>query len=212
MKYAPFLIFVLLIFINCKKDISDSSKETISRKDKFLVESDRDVESLDSTIIADFEDLEMIQVRIFPSFDQGHSIRFNKRDRKIEFFQITQKLNRTEDYYRIPEEEREYHLNLFMKKNSSKNFQTEITKEEEELILKEWSKLKQANYKAKKVKMMDGASFYTEIYERDTIALINTNSPSSHHTKLIKTLFDLSEKYAKDSITIRNINRLKEYL
>lgn len=99
-----------------------------------------------------------------------------------------------------------------MKKNSSKNFHQEITPKEEQLILKNWAEFKKAGYKFKNVESLDGAEFYTSIYERDTIVYVNTNSPSNNQTKLLKALFELCEKYAKDSITKRNINYLKGYL
>ncbi|HLV23892.1 MAG TPA: hypothetical protein VKY36_03840 [Moheibacter sp.] len=214
------ILFVLLIItlINCKDrnlnstENSSEIEEFTEKKDKFLVEAERDVESLDSTISIDFKKLQKIQVRIFPSFDQGHSISFDSRDRKISFFQITQNLNRTVNYYKIPEEEREYHLYEFMKNNSSKNFQKEISQEEEQNILKDWATFKKANYQFKNIEQFDGAEFFTSIYEKDTILYVNTNSPSSHQTKLLKNLLDLCAKYAEDSITKRNISSLKEYL
>ncbi|MBA5630448.1 hypothetical protein [Moheibacter lacus] len=213
MKNLVLFVLIILSFANCREDKTTNSVEQLSyKKDKYLVESQRDVESLDSLIEVENDDLERIRIRIFPSFEQGHSITYSTRDHKIGFYQITQTLNRTEDYYKIPEGKREYHLYEFMKKNSSQNFQHEIMKEEEKVILKHWEAFKKANYQFKNVEMMDGAEFFTSIYERDTIVYVNTNSPSTHQTKLLKTLFELCEKYTEDSITKRNISRLKEYL
>ena len=214
----PFIFsFLILTICACKKEesqFSDSNSVVVNsnKKSKFSVEAERDVESLDSSIKINHSDLQKIRVRIYPSFAQDHALTYNSGKREIAFFQISQTLNRTDDYYKIPEEEREYHLYKFMKKNSSKNFQAVITQEEEQLILKEWFQFKKANYQFKNVETLDGAEFFMSIYERDTIVYANTNSPSSHHEKLIKTLLYLSEKYTKDSITIRNIQSLKEYL
>jgi dissimilatory sulfite reductase (desulfoviridin) alpha/beta subunit len=216
MKFC-FSIFLLLLFISCKDEkqpSQDSSyyEDYSNKKNKRWIESERDVETQDSSIQVDPTDLELIRIRIYPSFAQDHAITYSTLDRKLSFYQISQKLNRTEDYYKIPEEEREYHLYQFMKKNSSKNFHQEITPKEEQIILKYWAEFKKAKYQFKNIEQMDGAEFYTSIYERDTIVYVNTNSPSNHQTKLLKTLFDLCEKYAQDSITKRNINDLKEYL
>ncbi len=211
------LLFITFCLVwSCENSNKDSEElpleNPISKKDKFLIEAERDVESIDSSIVVNSDDLHMINFKIFPSFFQAHSISYNTRDRELYFFQITQQLFRTDDYYKIPEEEREHHLYLFMKKHSSKNFHTKITEKEEQLILNEWVAFKKAGYKGKRVEMMDGAEFYTSIYEKDTIALVNTTSPSSHHTKLLAVLLDLSKKYAKDSITQVNIDHLKNYL
>lgn len=214
-----FLLAILAFssIVSCEKKVSKTEKNNvnyveINKKNKYSVESDRDVETQDIMIQIDPSEFDRIRMLIYPFFAQDHSITYSVKDRKIGFYQISQKLGRTEDYFNIPEEEREYHLYQFMKKNSSQNFHHEITKEEEQLILKYWSEFKKANYQFKNVEMMDGAEFFTSIYERDTIVYVNTNSPSSHHTKLLGTLFDLSEKYAKDSITKRNIQILKGYL
>lgn len=212
-----FLLFIAFCLVwSCENSNKDSDELTlvnpISKKDKYLVEAGRDVESVDSSIMVNPEDLQMIKFKMFPSFLQAHSISYSTTDRELSFFQITQQLFRTDDYYKIPEEEREHHLYLFMKKHSSKNFHTKITEKEEQLILNEWAAFKKAGYKGKMLEGFDGAEFYTSIYEKDTIVLVNTTSPSSHHTKLLAVLLDLSKKYAKDSITQVNIEHLKGYL
>lgn len=215
-----FIFLVLLFFglISCKKEYSMSKNSTSNyveysnKKNKRTFETERDVETQDSSIQVNPTDLESIQIRIYPSFAQDHAITYTPKDRNLSFYQISHKLNRTEDYYKIPEEEREYHLYEFMKKNSSKNFHQEITPKEEQIILKYWAEFKKAKYQFKNIEQIDGAEFYTSIYERDTIVYVNTNSPSSHQTKLLKTLFELCEKYANDSITKRNIKDLKGYL
>jgi hypothetical protein len=215
-----FIFLVLLFFglVSCKKESSESKNtssnymEYSNKKNKRWIENERDVETQDSSIQVDPTDLELIRIRIYPSFAQDHAITYTPKDRKLSFYQISHKLNRTEDYYKIPVEERENLLYQHMKKNSSQNFHQEITQKEEQLILKNWAEFKKTGYKFKNVESLDGAEFYTSIYERDTIVYVNTNSPSNHQTKLFKTLFDLCEKYAEDSITKRNINYLKEYL
>ena len=216
MRTALLLIITFCLVWSCENSNKNSDElsleNPISKKDKFLVEAGRDVERIDSSIVVNNDDLQMIKFRIFPSFLQAHSIYYSTADRKLSFFQTTQKLSITDDYYKIPEEEREHHLYLFMKKHSSKNFHAEITEKEEQLILKEWKAFNKAGYKAKILEGIDGAEFYTSIYEKDTIVLVNTISPSSHHTKLLAVLLDLSKKYAKDSITQVNIEHLKGYL
>lgn len=219
MQKIKFLLSILVFssLFSCER--KNSTKENSNhnyiedkRKNKYSVESDRDVETQDTLIQVDLSEFESIRLRIYPSFAQDHSITYSVKDRKIGFYQISQNLGRTEDYYKIPEEEREYHLYQHMKKNSSKNFHHQITREEEQMILKYWSEFKKANYQFKNVEMLDGAEFYTSIYEKDTIVYVNTNSPSSYQTKLLRTLFEVSEKYSKDSITKRNIEILKGYL
>lgn len=111
MKILSLSLFILL-FISCKENSSQSDNTTLisfpeqsQKKDKRFVENERDVETQDSSIQVDPIALELIRIRIYPSFAQDHAITYTPKDRKLSFYQISHKLNRTEDYYKIPEEE-----------------------------------------------------------------------------------------------------------
>ena len=216
----PFIFsFLILTICACKKEesqFSDSNSVVVNsnKKSKFSVEAERDVESLDSTISVNLEDFVRIRLDMFPSFDQAHSVNIDFNDKKLEFFQITQNksLYVTNDYLKLSGDLKDDYLYQQMKINESENIHFTLSKNEVQKLVNSLKYLKQSKYKAKIIEVIDGAAFYMSIYEKDTIVLMGTNSPSSHQRNFLYQLFNIIQNRKKDSITIRNIQSLKEYL
>lgn len=215
MKYALFFGLIFLV-LSCKKDESPdySIKDSSTQKDKYLIEAKRDVESLDSTILVNSDDFIRIRLDMFPSFEEAHSIDLDFNDKEVRFFQTTQNksLYITNEYHKLPKNQKEEYLYNEMKLNESVNFDFRLNQKEIEELVNSLKYLKQSKYKTKMVEMFDGASFYMSINEKDTIVLMGTNSPSSHQRNFLNKLFEICQIHTNDSITRRNIERLKEYL
>lgn len=220
MKNLVLFVLIILSFANCREDKTtnsvDSGETRVSttKKDKFLIESQREVNELETSIEVKDTDFQSVKLFMFPSFDEAHAINLDFIDKKVRFSQITQSLynNMDDEAFKLDGKKREEYLFKRMISNKSKRIEFEIKPEEEKELISSLKFLKQAKYKFKNVEMFDGANFFMTVYENDTIVFLNTNAPSIHQTKLLKTLFELCDKYAEDSITKRNINRLKEYL
>lgn len=219
MKNTLFVLLISIQIISCKNQNQSSvdSNETrvsTTKKDKFLVESQRDIESLDSTIEVNIDDFERIGMEIFPSFDEAHYIDLDFLKREIGVYQKTQtnELYISGEYFELPNSEKEDYLYQKMKENKTKDFHFKVNQKEMNDLLNAIKLFKQAKYKVKSVQQYDGATFYMNVYEKDTIVFMGTNSPSSHQKKFLMKLFETVENHAEDSITKRNINRLKEYL
>ena len=224
MILKPFMRTLLVLFISfclawsCKNSNKDSGElsleNPISKKDKFLVEAERDVESIDTSIVVNPDDFIRIGMNIFPSFDEAHYIDLDFNNQEIAVYQITQTndLYITNEYFELPNSEKEDYLYQRMKENKTKDFRFTAKKDEINELLDAIKQFKQSKYKVKSVEIFDGSSFYMGIIEKDTIIYLGTNSPSSHQKKFLKKLFDICRNNAKDSITKRNISNLIEYL
>jgi hypothetical protein len=214
-----FIFLALLFFglVSCKKEpISKPEKNPILEKEKYQVEAERDVDSIDPSIQANSDDFKRIGFEIFPSFEEAVRILidFNANTTELTFMQITQTL----DHY-LPENfhsmdsvtlvETQYKM---MKENRSIDFHSEISEKEKQEILQNLVLFKQANYKSKFKQLNDGMTSYFFVLEKDTIIAVSTNSPSSHQKKLLETVLNITGNHAKDSITKRNIKVLIENL
>lgn len=218
MRTALLLSIVFCLVCSCENSNKDSNElsleNPISKEDKFLVESGRDVESLDPTIEVNMDDFERIGMEIFPSFDEAHYIDLDFLKREIGVYQKTQtnELYISGEYFELPNSEKEDYLYQRMKENKTKDFRFTVNKDEINEILDAIKPFKQSKYKVKSIEILDGASFYMGIIEKDTIVYLGTNSPSSHQKNFLKKLFDICQNHAEDSITKRNISNLKGYL
>jgi len=218
MRTALLLSIVFCLVWSCENSNKDSEElsleNPISKEDKFLIEAGRDVESIDSSIVVNNDDFIRISMEIFPSFDEAHYIDLDFNNQEIAVYQKTQTndLYITSEYFELPNSEKEDYLYQRMKENKTKDFRFTAKKDEINELLDAIKPFKQSKYKVKSVQIFDGASFYMGIIEKDTIVYLGTNSPSSYQKNFLKKLFDTCQNHAKDSITKRNILRLKDYL
>ncbi len=219
MKILSFLI--ILFCLSCHNSdesnpstVPNSPIDPSKKKNKFLVESGRDVESLDTTILVDPEDFLRINLTMFPSFDEAHSINLDLIDKEISVYQMTQTNDNyiTSEYFKLKNEEKDDYLYQQMKANKTKDFHFSLDQNEIKSLQNSLKSLKQSKYKVKSVEMMDGAAYYMSVYEKDTIVFMGTNSPSSHQTDFLIKLFEIVQNHANDSITRRNISNLRGYL
>jgi hypothetical protein len=216
MRVYTIIILILCIYACKQEPHSITERNPILENEKYRIERERDVDSIDPNIQANLDDFEKIGIELFPSFEEAVRIiiDFKEDNSELRFMQITQTL----DHY-LPESfhsmdsvtlvETQYKM---MKENISIDFHSEISEKEKQEILQNLVLFKQTDYKSKFKQQNDGMTSYFFVAEKDTIIAVSTNSPSTHQKKLLESIMKITEKYAQDSITKRNIINLKGYL
>lgn len=219
LKYAVF-IFVLFNLLNCTK--AEKENQNLTEKDESIINlaveaaeaidnefAERTAE-YDSITPVELGKIRLVSLNFYPSFAESHGIIIHPEDRYILFAQTSNRMR-----YRPVEssvstvDPDEYNLEM-QKLHSSKNFISQINKNEIDEILDRIKDLKRENYKSVSAEVMDGVQIEILMIENDSVISIHTNSPTIAQQKFIEKILSISENHMSDSVTLSNIDYLKE--
>lgn len=219
LKYSVF-IFVLFNLLNCTK--AEKENQNLTEKDEsiknLVVEAAEAIDNefaeraaeYDSITPVELGKIRLISLNFHPSFAESHGIIIHPEDRYILFAQTSNRL-----IYRPVKsavstvDPDEYNLEM-QKLHSSKNFISQINKNEIDEILDRIKDLKRENYKSVSAEIMDGVRIEILMIENDSVISIHTNDTTIAQQKFIEKILSISENHTSDSVTLSNIDYLKE--